>query len=106
MTRLTTVAAFDGVAKAEAARAVLEAAGIPAELTDSEIVAAEWLIWNAVGGVQVQVREEDAERAAEVLADEFGEEAGLVSEEVGEDELTRQALAESSEESEDEPEDR
>ena len=105
MSRLTTVATYDGSAKAEAARAALEAAGIPASLTDSEIVAAEWMIWSAVGGVQLRVREEDAERAAEVLTERLGAEAGLASEGVGEDELTRQALAEPREDADDEPED-
>ncbi|HVK16195.1 MAG TPA: DUF2007 domain-containing protein [Fimbriiglobus sp.] len=104
MSRLTTVASFDLAAKAELARNVLEEAGIDAVLTDAEIVAMDWLISNAVGGIKVQVREEDAERAAEVLAGEFGEEAGLASEDLDEDELTRQALAEPREDSDDEPE--
>jgi hypothetical protein len=105
MSRLTTVASFDLAAKAELARNVLEAAGIPAVLADAEIVAMDWLISNAVGGIKVQVREEDAERAAAVLDEQFGAEAGLASEGVGEDELTRQALAEPREDADDEPED-
>ena len=100
MSRLTTVAAYDSALKAEAARAALEAAGIRAALTDSEIVAADFLNWSPVSGTHVQVPEGDAERAAAVLADALGAEAGLVAEGVDEDELTRQALAEPPEDEE------
>ncbi len=96
--RLTTVASYDIAAKAQLARNVLEAAGIPAVVTDQEIVAMDWLISNAVGGIKVQVREEDADRAAAVLDEKLGAEAGLASEEIDEDELARQALAAAPEE--------
>ena len=92
--RLTTVAAFDEPVRANLARNVLEAAGIPVIISDSEIVAMDWLLSNAVGGIKVQVREEDAERAAAALAAEFGDEAGHATDALDEDELTRQALAE------------
>lgn len=93
MSRLTTVATFDLAAKAEVARNVLEDAGIQAAITDSEIVAMDWLISNAVGGIKVQVREEDAERAAAVLDEQLSTGAGLAAEGLDEEELTRQALA-------------
>jgi hypothetical protein len=93
MTRLTTVATFDLAAKAEVARNVLEDAGIQAVIADSEIVAMDWLISNAVGGIKVQVREEDAERAAAVLDEQLGSGAGLAAEGLDEEELARQALA-------------
>ena len=96
--RLTTVAAFDEPGRANLARNVLEAAGIEAIIADSEIVAMDWLLSNAVGGIKVQVWEEDAERAAAVLEDEFGDEAGHASDAIGEAELARQALAEPPEE--------
>ncbi len=105
MSRLTTVATFDIAAKAEVAKNVLDEAGIPAVLTYAEIVAMDWLIANAVGGIKLQVREEDAERAAAVLDERFGAEAGLAAEGLDEDELTRQALAEPREDSDDETED-
>jgi hypothetical protein len=98
--RLTTVATFDLAAKAEVAKNVLDEAGIPAVLADAEIVAMDWLIANAVGGIKVQVREEDAERAAAVLDERLGAEAGLAAEGLDEDELTRQALADGPEEPE------
>jgi hypothetical protein len=97
---LTTVATFHQAAQAELARNVLAEAGIQAVVADAEIVAMDWLLANAVGGIKVQVRAEDAERAAAVLDGALGEDAGLASEEIDEDELARQALA-----AEPEPED-
>ena len=54
MSRLTTVATVDLAAKAEMAKNVLEEAGIPAAIADSEIVAMDWLISNAVGATNCQ----------------------------------------------------
>jgi hypothetical protein len=73
---------------------VLAAAGIPAVVADQEIVAMDWLLSNSVGGIKVQVREEDADLAAEVLEEKLGAAAGVVSESLDEEELARQALAE------------
>ena len=92
--RMTVVAAFDTPVKAEIARLALDRAGIPAVIEDSEIVAMDWLLANAVGGIKVKVRETDADRAAEVLDAKLGSDAGLASDGIDEDELTRQALAE------------
>jgi hypothetical protein len=92
--RTTVVAAFDTPVKAEIARLALDRAGIRSVIEDSEIVAMDWLLANAVGGIKVKVREADADRAAEVLADSLGADAGHASDRVDEDELTRQALAE------------
>lgn len=95
MSRLTTVAAFDLAPQAQLARLVLEEAGIPAVVADEGIVAMEWVLANAVGGIKVQVAEADADRAAAVLAERFGG-AGPVGD-VDQDELARQALAEAPE---------
>ena len=99
--RMTTVASFDLAPQAQLAKNALEAAGIAVVTADSEIVAMDWLISSAVGGVKVQVWEEDAERAAAVLTEKFGDEAGLASEDLDEDELARQALAEAGDDVED-----
>jgi hypothetical protein len=101
--RLMTVASFDIPAQAQIAKNALEAAGIQVVTADSEIVAMDWLISNAVGGVKVQVWEEDAERAAAVLDEKLGDEAGLVSGDLDEDELTRQALEAGEPDPDDEP---
>jgi hypothetical protein len=89
---LTTVATFQLPAQAELARNALTDADIPAVVTDGEVIAMDWLLTNAVGGVKVQVRPEDADRAAAVLHDALGAGAGLAEEGIDEEELTRQAL--------------
>jgi hypothetical protein len=70
---LATVATFDTAVKAQLARNALEAAGIPVTVTDESVVAMDWLLANAVGGIKVQVRPEDADRAVGVLETKFGE---------------------------------
>lgn len=94
MAEFTTIATFDTAPKAELAKNALADAGIHATLTDGEIVAMEWMLSNAIGGIKVQVPEEDVERAALILADhgELGD--GIVSGGVSEEELERQAMSE------------
>ena len=48
-------------------------AGIAAAVTDESLVAMDWLLSNAVGGVKVQVWDEDAEKAVQLLESRFGE---------------------------------
>src|SRR5262245_3733301 len=52
---LVTVGTFRDLPEAHALKMRLEAAGIPAYLADAELVAMDWLLSNAVGGVKVQV---------------------------------------------------
>ena len=76
--KLVTIAAFDQPAKARLAQNALTAAEIPAVVSDESLVAMDWLLSNAVGGVKVQVWDEDVDRAVEVLEAEFGTDgAGL-----------------------------
>jgi Putative prokaryotic signal transducing protein len=65
--RLVTVAIYDLPPLAHIARDALEAAGIKATVADDQMVGMDWLLSTAVGGVKVQVWEEDAERALAVL---------------------------------------
>lgn len=46
----------------------LEAAGIPAYVHDEHMVQLDWFMSNAIGGVRVQIADEDVELAREVLA--------------------------------------
>jgi len=91
MSRQVTVAAFDIAAKAELAKNILEEAGIAAYIHDEGIVAMEWILANAVGGIKVKVEAKDAERAERVLNERYQDavRAGVVDDE----ELARQALA-------------
>ena len=47
----------------------LEAGGVPAYIQDENMVQTDWLYSNAIGGVRVQIDEEDADRAKEILQD-------------------------------------
>ncbi len=53
--------------EADLIRARLEAAGIPVFLKNYETVNANWFYANALGWIQVMVREEDADRARQIL---------------------------------------
>jgi hypothetical protein len=90
--KLVTVATFDEGAKARLAQNVLQAAGIQCTIADESIVAMDWLLSTAVGGVKVQVRDEDAERAVAALNQGLGEEGP-----VDQDELAAEAEAEAPE---------
>jgi hypothetical protein len=71
--RLVTVVTFDQAAQAQLAKNALDEEGIQAAVSDETLVAMDWLLSNAVGGVKVQVWEEDAERAVAVLEKKLGE---------------------------------
>ena len=62
-----TVATFWHPTEAHLARLKLESEGIDCFLSDENIVTTYWLYANAVGGVKLLVREQDAPRAAELL---------------------------------------
>ncbi|MFO0797026.1 MAG: hypothetical protein U0804_06080 [Gemmataceae bacterium] len=72
-TKLVTVATFDQVVMAQMAADALRAGGIDAVVTDAEVVSMDWLLGQAVGGIKVQVREDDAERAVAELGRKFGD---------------------------------
>jgi hypothetical protein len=72
-TKLVTVATFDQVVQAQMAADALRAGGIDAVVTDAEVVSMDWLLGQAVGGIKVQVRDEDADRAVEELNRTFGD---------------------------------
>ena len=49
------------------AKGLLESSGIECFLADDNLVAINWLLSNAIGNVKLQVKEEDAEAALEIL---------------------------------------
>ncbi|MGA7616165.1 MAG: DUF2007 domain-containing protein [Thermoanaerobaculia bacterium] len=61
------IARFVSIPDAEGARSALGASGVEAFLADENMVAMNWLYSNAIGGIRLFVRREDAERAREVL---------------------------------------
>lgn len=64
---LVAVATCARPVEAHLIRCRLEAEGLEAFVTDEHIVSVQWLYSAAVGGVKVQVRARDAERARSIL---------------------------------------
>jgi hypothetical protein len=65
--RWITVATFSLPQQAQIARLRLESEDIDCFLIDENLVATDWLLANAVGGIKLQVREEDAAQARQIL---------------------------------------
>ena len=65
---MKTIATFSKPEEAHLFRMRLEAAGIPAFVQDEYIVQMDWLYSNAIGGVRVQIADEDVQAAREFLA--------------------------------------
>ena len=66
---MLTIATFSKPEEAHMLRLRLEAGGVPAYIQDENIVQTDWLYSNAIGGVRVQISEDDAGRAKEILQD-------------------------------------
>ena len=65
---MKTIATFSKPEEAHLFRTRLEAAGIPAYVQDEHLIQMDWLYSNAIGGVRVQVADEDLGAAREFLA--------------------------------------
>lgn len=64
---LITVGSFSKPEEAHLLRMRLEAGGVPAYMQNESMIQMDWLYSNLLGGVQVQIAEEDVERAREIL---------------------------------------
>ena len=64
---MLTIARFSKAEDAHLFRHRLEAGGVAAYLQDENTVQMDWLYSNAIGGVRVQISEEDVEEARELL---------------------------------------
>jgi hypothetical protein len=65
---LVAVARFRDLEQATIARGVLQSAGIESFLADENTVRMDWFWSNMIGNMRLMVREEDAETAAQILA--------------------------------------
>jgi hypothetical protein len=65
---MTTIGTFSKPEEAHLFRTRLEAAGIPAFVQDEHVVQLYWLYSNFIGGVRVQIDDEDLAAAREFLA--------------------------------------
>jgi hypothetical protein len=59
--------------QASIAQSILESAGIESFLADANLVRMDWFYSNAVGGIKVVVREQDAEEARKLLEQDVPE---------------------------------
>ncbi|MDB6128162.1 MAG: phosphoenolpyruvate synthase, partial [Verrucomicrobia bacterium] len=64
---MQTLASFSQPIGAHLLRARLEGSGIASYVRDENMVAVDWLYSNALGGVKVDVADEDYERALQVM---------------------------------------
>jgi len=62
-----TIATFSKPEEAHLLRTRLESAGIPAFVQDEHLVQLDWLYSNAIGGVRVQIGDDDLDAAKEFL---------------------------------------
>lgn len=72
MDKIITIATFDNPMTANLIKAKLQDAGIDSFLANENIVGIQPFYSNAVGGIQLQVLESDAEHAIAILNDITG----------------------------------
>jgi hypothetical protein len=80
------IATFHATFEAELAKTRLEDAGIPAFLTNEQLVNVNWLLSNATGGVRLFVPAEREAEARALLATEVSEEEVAAAEQAWEQE--------------------
>lgn len=64
---MITIRQYDKVEDAYLAKSLLESEEVPAYVADEYLVNVNWMWSQAIGGVKLQVAEEDVERALEIL---------------------------------------
>jgi len=65
--KLVTIQTFDKSVYAHIIKAKLESEGIECFLIDENIVTMNWFLSNAVGGIKLQVKNSDVEKALEII---------------------------------------
>ncbi len=79
---LIQIASFSYPHEAHIAKASLDAANIPAFITDEYTINMQWLYSNALGGVRLLVPEEYAVEAKELISQDFSENVNQATEAV------------------------
>jgi hypothetical protein len=65
---LVTIRTFRDLGEAFVTRGLLESAGIACHLQDENLIRADWLLSNVIGGARLQVAASDEEQALEILS--------------------------------------
>ena len=68
---LVTIVAFRDLPQALLAQGKLQSEGIECVLADDNVVRMDWFWANAMGGVKLRVRPDDAPRALQILSEEI-----------------------------------
>ncbi len=63
----TTIKTYRDVVDANVDKGYLESKGIECHLNNEQMISADWLLSQAVGGVELQVKKESAEEALSLL---------------------------------------
>ena len=71
--QLVTIARFRDLPEAMLARGRLQSAGIDAFLADENYIRMDWFMSNMIGNMRLQVREDDADSAQEILGQQVPE---------------------------------
>jgi putative signal transducing protein len=74
--KAVTIARFSGLLEASLAKSLLDSAEIPCFLVDDNMVRMAWFFSDGLGGVRLQVAEEDVDDALEVLRQQPAPTAG------------------------------
>jgi hypothetical protein len=77
--KLITVGQYRDLTDAQLARGILDSAGIPSFLRDENTVRMDWFYSNSIGGIRLQVREEDRSIAESLLSQPGPEQAQVDS---------------------------
>jgi hypothetical protein len=64
---LTTIRRYRDLSDAIVARCLLESAGIEVELRDENLIRLDWQVSNFIGGIRLQVEDNDANDAIDIL---------------------------------------
>jgi hypothetical protein len=75
--KLVTVCRFRDLPEALLAKGLLDSEDIKCFLSDENTVGMNWMWSNALGGVRLWVKEEDVQRAAELLDHDFSKESEI-----------------------------
>ncbi len=71
--KVVNIATFDTIIDANISMGRLQAEGVPCWLADEHIVQTDMLYSPAIGGIKLQVSEEWAEKAREILATDYSD---------------------------------
>ena len=78
MSELKTIASFSFAHEAHLAKSKLEASSIPAFIKDEHTITMNWLYSNALGGVKLQVLEDQDGEAIDILRADFSKDIDAV----------------------------